>query len=368
VASAGHEPGPARGNLAQAGAQLLTNSSRWPQDVRETFKRLNFGESKQSEPEEEDGLKTEKLVAKIWARAFPKRMACLKEGFRYRLGDGRMVSLRGPEGVSGWTEMVVAVNLAETGGAGRSKRLNCGLWVPSRLEWMLEAFPGSFQQERKFYWDAKKARVSAFEEISFKGSLLKRKEIQVSTSSPETESLLVEKLLEGEMTLPQWDEKFHQLWNRFRLLSRAYPEYGFPKLNGEDKALFLHCVCEKQTSLSGLRKVALRPVLQQYMGEMASAMLGMAVPEHKKLPGGRRGRYTYFSTEMPELSARIGDFIGMEGEHRICEGRIKVLYNILAPNFRTVQKTDNISRFWKKTYPEVRKELKRRYPKHPWPE
>jgi ATP-dependent helicase HrpB len=104
------------------------------------------------------------------------------------------------------------------------------------------------------------------------------------------------------------------------------------------------------------------------VGEIASAMLGMAVPEHIKLPSGRRGRYTYSPDKMPELAARIGDFIGMEGEHKICEGRIKVLYNILAPNFRTVQKTDNISRFWQKTYPEVRKELRRRYPKHPWPE
>jgi HrpA-like RNA helicase len=244
VASAGHEPGRARGNLAQAGAQLLTIDSRWPQDVMETFKRLSFGESKQSTSKDGDEIKAEKLLAEIWARAFPERMAYRKEGLRYRLVDGRVVSLRGHEGVDGWPEMVVAVNLAETGGAGRSKRLNCGLWVPCRLEWMREAFSESFQQERKFYWDAKKARVSAFQETSFKGALLNRKEIQVRTSSPETESLLVEKLLDGEMTLPQWDEKFDQLWVRFRLLSKAYPEYGFPQLNGEDKVLFLHAVCE----------------------------------------------------------------------------------------------------------------------------
>jgi len=57
----------------------------------------------------------------------------------------------------------------------------------------------------------------------------------------------------------------------------------------------------------------------------------------------------------------------MKGTHTLCDGRINVLYNILAPNYRTVQKTDDLTGFWNNTYPEVKKELKRRYPKHPWP-
>jgi len=68
------------------------------------------------------------------------------------------------------------------------------------------------------------------------------------------------------------------------------------------------------------------------------------------------------------VSARLGDFVGMQGRCKILMGRVDVTYDILAPNYRTVQKTSDLTSFWSGSYAEIRKELKRRYPKHPWPE
>ena len=56
------------------------------------------------------------------------------------------------------------------------------------------------------------------------------------------------------------------------------------------------------------------------------------------------------------------------GEHWIADKKLRVRYDILAPNFRSMQKTWDLTGFWKNTYPELRKELRGRYPKHPWPE
>ena len=64
----------------------------------------------------------------------------------------------------------------------------------------------------------------------------------------------------------------------------------------------------------------------------------------------------------------IEDFMQLRGEHKIADGKLKVRYDILAPNFRTIQKTWDLTGFWQNTYAEVRKELRGRYPKHPWPE
>ncbi|MNY62348.1 ATP-dependent RNA helicase HrpB [compost metagenome] len=85
------------------------------------------------------------------------------------------------------------------------------------------------------------------------------------------------------------------------------------------------------------------------------------------LPSGRKARITYFEGAPPELSARLGDMLGLQGTLRLYDGRVPVLFDILAPNYRTVQKTFDMTGFWQNTYPEVKKELKRRYPKHPWP-
>ena len=108
--------------------------------------------------------------------------------------------------------------------------------------------------------------------------------------------------------------------------------------------------------------------LRDYLGPALTAFLEREAPTHVKLPQGKRnGKITYFENASPELSARLGDFLGMGGTFKILKGRVEVTYDILAPNYRTVQKTRDLSSFWKNSYPEVKKELKRRYPRHPWP-
>jgi ATP-dependent helicase HrpB len=85
------------------------------------------------------------------------------------------------------------------------------------------------------------------------------------------------------------------------------------------------------------------------------------------LPSGKTGRFAYFESQPAELNARLGDFVKMTGTLALCEGRLPVIFDILAPNYRTVQKTKDLSSFWANTYPTVKKELQRRYPRHPWP-
>jgi ATP-dependent helicase HrpB len=57
---------------------------------------------------------------------------------------------------------------------------------------------------------------------------------------------------------------------------------------------------------------------------------------------------------------------GVEGALTICEGRVPILLQILAPNHRPIQTTQNLSTFWKEAYPKVKQELQRKYPKHEW--
>ena len=91
-------------------------------------------------------------------------------------------------------------------------------------------------------------------------------------------------------------------------------------------------------------------------------------PDKTTLKSGRIGKYNYPTDGPPELSAKIADFMGEHGTHFIAESRLQVLFDILAPNYRTAQKTWDLTAFWKNTYPQIRKELRGRYPRHPWPE
>ena len=77
-------------------------------------------------------------------------------------------------------------------------------------------------------------------------------------------------------------------------------------------------------------------------------------------------RITYKAGEVPRGRAKIQDFYGMTETPTVAGGRAKLLLEILAPNFRPVQTTDDLAGFWERTYPELKRQLSRRYPRHEW--
>ncbi|MEZ5976583.1 MAG: ATP-dependent helicase C-terminal domain-containing protein, partial [Planctomycetota bacterium] len=89
---------------------------------------------------------------------------------------------------------------------------------------------------------------------------------------------------------------------------------------------------------------------------------------HLRTPRGREVRLVYEGAKAPVLAARIQDLFGLERTPRVARGRVGVVLHLLAPNGRPQQVTDDLESFWNTTYGVVRKELRRRYPKHDWPE
>jgi ATP-dependent helicase HrpB len=91
-------------------------------------------------------------------------------------------------------------------------------------------------------------------------------------------------------------------------------------------------------------------------------------PEQITVPSGNRIRLVYEAGKPPVLPVRIQEVFGWKETPRIACGRVAVLLHLLAPNLRPQQITDDLSSFWTNTYPLVKKELRRRYPKHAWPD
>jgi ATP-dependent helicase HrpB len=150
-------------------------------------------------------------------------------------------------------------------------------------------------------------------------------------------------------------------------MRQFYPDMGYPELGPDDWRLIYGEACAGKTKLDQIARVPLLPHIDSYVGPARTAFMNKTLPLTKQLPSGKTARFTYFESQPPELQARLGDFVRMHGTLSLCEGRLPVSFDILAPNYRTVQKTQDLSSFWKNTYPKVKRELQRRYPKHPWP-
>ena len=97
-------------------------------------------------------------------------------------------------------------------------------------------------------------------------------------------------------------------------------------------------------------------------------LVGKLAPEKIQLPSGRYAKVTYVDGQPPSVASRLQDFFGMRETPRVAGGSVNVVVHLLAPNYRPVQMTQDLAGFWERLYPQVRKELSRKYPRHSWPE
>ncbi len=307
--------------------------------------------------------KDQRLQAtRLFLPVFIHRLATRVEGQSFALADGRKGVAAG---VPAETKLLLALEMHESGGKDRARQTTIPLFLPVEPAWVEAEFPGECHWEKVEEFDSKQGKVLREERLLFRELILDRR--AVAETGGDAGELLAEKLIRGEIELP-FDDESRQWMRRIRLAHRVCPDSGMPALDAEDWGLIYHEICEGKRSVKQLQDVSVSSALRDYLGPALTAFLEREAPTHVKLPQGKRGgKITYFENSPPELSARLGDFLGMEGGFKILRGRVEVTYDILAPNYRTVQKTKDLTSFWKNSYPEVKQELKRKYPRHPWP-
>ena len=126
--------------------------------------------------------------------------------------------------------------------------------------------------------------------------------------------------------------------------------------------------CESVASLAELRALDWSALFLGRLEPAQHALLQRETPEFVELLRGRRVRVHYERGQAPWIESRLQDFFGMLDAPRILRGRVALTLHLLAPNKRAVQVTSDLAGFWQKHYPAIRRELRRKYPKHAWPE
>ena len=329
------------------------------------------------------------FIAQQLLASFPDALAT-PSGNVYKLSNGNTIRLQ----VAEPPYAILALSMLRTE-AGSKSELRVNLYAPIPKE-LLEGESEKVRYE--LLWHNGQERfigVEIHENVTPAGETREtsRKEILPQEASPK----VLEKL--KELTVEAWRDKLEKenwtgryltenlqtLLIKMRLAAKLYPEYGLPEFNEEDMELIFNELTDGIFLLRDINEDRYRNIVEDYFGKSMLAWLQKTFPDHYVLPNGKRARYSYQAVAtadeqssgkivqsadgvLVEISARIEDFMQLRGEHKIADGKLKVRYDILAPNFRTIQKTWDLTSFWQNTYAEVRKELRGRYPKHPWPE
>jgi ATP-dependent helicase HrpB len=158
------------------------------------------------------------------------------------------------------------------------------------------------------------------------------------------------------------------LRQRTNFLRTLLPDGAIPSLNDQELAAALGRACAGLRSFAELRQLGLAAHLYQSFPPDVQRQLRARAPDSLTLPGGRSVPVNYEIAEAPSIASRLQDFFGMRQTPTIGGGRVPLTVHLLAPNGRAVQVTRDLENFWRQHYPPLRRELGRRYPRHPWPE
>jgi ATP-dependent helicase HrpB len=262
--------------------------------------------------------------------------------------------------------LLVAAEISEIG--GRGGEVSVLLSLPTAIEepWLAEIFPDDYRAVREVVYDESAKRVVARRERRFRDLVLEAKGGSDDVPLNEAAALLTKEILAGRITLDAWDENVEQWITRVNRLAEWFPELEVNRLEQADRATLIEQVCYGETGARAVKGKEVMPILRDWLTAEQLAVLDVYLPERLTMANGRRSKLTYAKEGPPILSARIQELYGVEGKFTLGHGRVPVRIEVLAPNQRPLQVTDDLSSFWREIYPRIKPELSRRYPRHEW--
>ena len=285
---------------------------------------------------------------------------------RCELTHGRRGVLAGESVVTAPLFVVSEVREVESGG-GRDRALNVVLNLATAIkeEWLRELFPEDFKEVRAVAYDPTLRRIFAREEKRFRDLVLEEK-LSDNLPADEAARILAREVAAGRCALDNWNEPVEQWILRVNRLREWMPELALPVIGEEDRDAMLQLICHGALSHKEIKDRSVWPVVKSWLSRQQQAWIEEYAPERIGLPNGRTVKLAYSGDGPPTMAARIQDLYGIKDAVWIASRRVRVRIHVLAPSNRPVQITEDLSVFWRETYPKLKQELKRKYPKHVW--
>jgi len=305
-------------------------------------------------------------IGDVLIRAYPDRIARqdANNPRRYQLANGRGARLLDESALYGEPWLVV-IDLRHD--VRDSLILAAAPFDPQMLE---RAFTHAFTRARVVRWNRETRSVEVREERRFLAIVLDQRSVpaQPEDSVP---ALLAGVRELGLDALP-WGDHARELRLRVQALRSWAPELGLADLSDTHLLDTLeHWLAPHLANIRRLDAIGantLSTALAAQLDHAQRRILDEHAPVAIKVPSGQDRRIVYSADAPPVLAVKLQELFGLADTPRIGVGRIALTLHLLSPAGRPIQVTQDLRSFWESTYPQVRRELKGRYPRHPWPE
>jgi ATP-dependent helicase HrpB len=293
--------------------------------------------------------------------AFPDRLAKLRVGSqdRAQMVGGRGVRIDRDSRVRG-EAFFLGIDLNDAGGEARARLVSAveRSWLPAEI----------LRTRDELFFNPTRGQVEARARTYWVDLLIEETPVPITDSSAAAELLAEHAQHQLDRLLPTADSAAGKFLARIQWLASALPDLELRPLNVADLQRLLPKMCYGLRSLDELRAVDWLSLFKAEIGYDRLTEIDRLAPQEQELPNGKRHALMYEEGKAPILAVRIQELFGVRETPRVGDGRFPVLLHLLGPNRRPQQVTNDLASFWQNTYPKVKAELRRRYPKHAWPD
>ncbi len=310
----------------------------------------------------------ESLLPLVLCFAFPDRIAQVRSATSsaFRLANGHGAEVRDDDPMAN-NDYIVVIDLMRS--TGRASQIFLATAVDIA---QLEAqFPKLFVRSDYADWDEKRGRLVAEQRVSLGKLIISTKALPDPDATQASQALLNYVARCGLDRL-HWTPSAKQLVERVRCAQLWMPEHDWPAM--DDASLVEHIdewlspYLNGIKSAKGLTSVSIEQALSAYLGWPLNQEIDQWLPTHYVMPTGSKKTIRYQYQSEPVISVRMQEVFGEQDSPLIAQGGKKVVLELLSPAQRPLQITQDLAGFWAGAYKEVQKEMKGRYPKHPWPD
>ena len=296
-------------------------------------------------------------LAKAAMAAFPDRVGRRRAGGTVLLSNCGAASTAADSHVG---EFLVAIDIEESRDRPAPLlRLAC----PIEPEWLIDVFPDRVADRQRVEWNRQAERVEAVSSLVY-DELVIEESRGGSVDDEAAARLLAARAAETGLGRFMDANEVEAFLARVEF---AAEHSSIRRIDEGDVREALESVCYGLRSFGDIERAS-GGLLAALERKIDAQLLEQVAPAKLRLAGGRNTKVHYERGKPPWVASRLQDFFGMTESLRIARGKVPLVIHILAPNHRPVQTTTDLAGFWERLYPQLRRELGRRYPRHAWPE
>ena len=312
--------------------------------------------------------KTDVGITEDWllAKAFPDRIARLRDnsdGLTYQMSNGRSANLRSHSGLARTSWLIITHAEDDQSGSSIIRQA-----LPTSESVIRSSLENKLSETIIIKWNDQDQLIAEKQQRLF--SLIIEKQPLKKLSDDQWQSAWGELLTQKGLTLFPWSDEARILQQRVNLMHSLapdeWPDFSDQALTKQISGWLLPHLLPLRSS-GALKRLDPVTILNTELGWDKLTLLNTLAPLKIQVPSGSSYSINY-SSRPPVLAVKLQEMFGYADTPAICEGRIPLMLHLLSPAQRPLQVTQDLAGFWKGSYSEVRKEMRGRYPKHPWPE